>query len=209
MCTKRVVACAIVSLCGLAACTRPAFAPSGINISSERSDYAPTARLAIALAPLSMNGDSVDIVIDSGSLAVPGDAAGGEGGHMFNVYLAALVVTPVQRRKNESLPNPWEAVAQSDSQLVVASIPRGERRAIGARRFRVARPQGLDPAKAWVVFRLTGSVIPRTAKVIGQPTSSPPQARRFRVYACADWNLTAQIDRKRAKVMNVSYLTAC
>ena len=209
MCSRRAAACAIVLFCGSTACVRPAFAPSGMNISSERSDYSPTARLAVALAPLRLGGDTVDIVIDSGSLVVPGDAAGGEGGHMFNVYLTALVVTPVQRRKNETLPNPWKVVSQSDSQLVVSSIPRGERRAIGTTRLRVPRPESLNPAEAWVVFRLTGNVIPRIAKVIGQPTSSLPQTRRFRVYACANWNLTTRIDRKRAKVMNAWYLKAC
>lgn len=209
MTTKCIASCAIALLLGVTACTRPTFAPLGINISSDRSDYAPTARLAVALGPLSASGDTFDIVIDSGSLAVPGEAAGGEGGNMFNVYLTALIVTPVQRRKNEALPNPWRAVAESDSQLVVSSIPRGERRALGAMRLRVSRPTGLKSAEAWIVFRLTGNVIPRMAKVVGQPTNSAPQTRRFRVYACADWNLTTRVDRKRARVMSGSYLTAC
>lgn len=200
---------ALALLLGVAACTRPAFAPSGMNISSERSDYAPTARLAVALGPLNMSGETIEIVIDSGSLAVPGDAASGSGGDMFNVYLTALVVTPVERRKNEALPNPWVAVAQSDSQLVVSSIPRGERRVIGPLRLRVPRPGGVAPEDAWVVFRLTGNVIPHEAKVVGQTASTLPRTRRFRVYACADWNLNARVARKRAKVMKASYLTAC
>lgn len=207
--TKYLAAYATALLCGVTACTRPAFAPSGMNISSDRSDYTPTARLAVALASLSMSRETIDIVIDSGSLAVPGDVAGGEGGNLVNVYLTALVVAPVQRRKNEALPNPWEAVAESDSQLVVSNIPRGERRAIGAVHLRVRRPQGLDPAEAWLVFRLTGDVIPHVAKVVGQSTRRPPQTEQFRVYACADWNLTTRIDRRRAKVMNASYLKAC
>jgi hypothetical protein len=209
MCRRHVAACVLGLLYGCTACARPSFAPPGINISSERSDYAPTARLAVALAPLHMNGDTVEIVIDSGSVAVPGDVSGGEGGTMFSVYLTALLVTPVQGRTHEASTNPWEAVAQSDSQLVVASIPRGERRALGTLRFRVPRPRDLDPARAWVVFRLTGNVIPHTARMVGQPSISPLRTRRFRVYACADWNLTARIDRKRSKVMNASYLKAC
>ena len=207
--TQCLAVCAIDLLFSVTACTRPAFAPSGINVSSDRSDYAPTARLAVALGSLNISDEIIDIVIDSGSLAVPGDAAGGDGGTMFNVYLTALVVTPVQRRKNEALPNPWEAVAHSDSQFVVSSIPRGQRHTIGAMRLRVPRPVGVKPADAWVVFRLTGNVIPRIAKVVGQATSSLPKIRRFRVYACADWNLNARVDRKRAKVMNASYLKAC
>ncbi len=209
MVTRCFSAFAVLLLFTATACTRPAFAPAGINVSSDRSDYAPTARLAVALGSLNRSGDTIDIVIDSGNLAVPGDAVGGDGGNMFNVYLTALVVTPIQRRKNEALPNPWEAVAQSDSQLVIASVPRGERRALGPMRLRVPRPHGVAPADAWVVFRLTGSVIPHTAKVVGQASSSPPRTVRFRVYACADWNLNTRVDRKRSKVMNASYLQAC
>lgn len=133
MVTRCFSACAVVLLFAATACTRPAFAPRGINVSSDRSDYAPTARLAVALGSLNMSGEPIDIVMDSGSLAVPGDAIGGGGGDLFNVYLTALVVTPIQRRKNAALLSPM--------------------------RLRVPRPHGVTPADARVVSRLTGSVI--------------------------------------------------
>ena len=209
MTTQCFPACALTLIFGAAACVRPAFAPSGMNISSDRSDYAPTARLAVALGPLSISGNAIEIVIDSGSLAVPGDAASASGGDMFNVHLTALVVTAVERHENEALPNPWRVVAQSDSELVLASIHRGERRGIGPLRLVVPRPRDVAPKNTWVVFRLTGNVIPHEAKVVGQASSGLPRMRRFRVYACADWNLNARVDRRRAKVMNASYLKAC
>ncbi len=193
----------------LAACAKPSLAPSGINIASDRSDYSPTAQLAVALGPLNAFGDTVEIVVDSGSLSVPGESAGGVGG-MFNVHLSALVVTRATAPKGAVLPSPWLALAESDSQLVLSSIARGERRALAPLRFRLLRPTNVTPRDAWIVFRITGIVIPRTARTEGVrlgPTM--PGAHRFRVYACADWSLSGRVDRKRARVMRTSYLTAC
>lgn len=209
MSTRHFAAYVMALLCGVTSCTRRAFAPSGINISSDGSDYTPTARLAVALRSLHPTDEFIDIVIDSGSLAVPGDAVGGDGGDMLNIYLTALIVTPVQRSKNAVLPNPWESIAASDSQLVIASIPHGARRALSPMRLRVPLPNGPAPADAWVVFRITGSVIPRTAKVLGKATDVPPQIERFRVYACANWNLDTRVSRQRSRVMNAWYLKAC
>ena len=195
---------------GLAACTRSAYAPAGINITSHRSDYSPTAQLAVALRPLGVQGDTAHTVIDSGSLVVPGETAGGDGGGMYNVYISALLVTRAPKPKGKSLPSPWNAMAESDSQFAFTAVPRGERRAIPAMRFRVERPANLDPSKAWVVFRISGIVIPGVVRRVGQPAGiATPGALRFRVYACADWNLSGRIDRKRAKVMRTSYLKAC
>ena len=195
--------------CTIVACAKPTFAPSGVNVTSDRSDYSPTAQLAVAVGPLNAHGDTVEIVVDSGSLAVPGEG-GGDAGAMYNVHVAALVVTRATAPKGNALPRPWLALAESDSQLVLASIARGERRAIGPLRLRVVRPASVDPRDAWVVFRITGIVIPKIARMEGQrlgPTM--PGAQGFRVYACADWNLSGRIDRRRAKVMQTSYLKAC
>ena len=205
---RRAVCC--FGLAGaMAACTKPALAPAGINVTSEHSDYSPSAQLAVALGPLTAHADTVEIVVDSGSLAVPGEG-GGDAGAMYNVHVAALVVTRATAPKGNALPRPWLALAESDSQLVLTSIARGERRPIGPLRLRVVRPANVDPGDAWVVFRITGVVIPRLARMEGQrPGPTLPDAQRFRVYACADWNLSGRIDRTRAKVMTTSYLKAC
>ena len=195
--------------CALAACTKPALAPSGINIASDRSDYSPTAQLAVALGPLNAFGDSVEVVVDSGSLLVPGEATGGVGG-MYNVHVSALVVTRATAPKGTASPNPWIALAESDSQLVLTSIARGERRTLAPMRFRLVRPATVAPRDAWIVFRITGIVIPRAARTEGvRPGPTTAGAQRFRVYACADWNLAGRIDRKRSQAMRTSYLTAC
>ena len=209
MWTDRSVLLVLGLLSASTACRQPALAPAGINVVSDRSDYSPTAQLAVALEPLTSRGDTIEVVVDSGSLSVLGDRIGG-GGAMYNVHLAALIVTRAKAPRGKGLPSPWIAVAESDSQLVLPSIGRGERRAIEPMTFLVLRPVAVHPRDAWVVFRITGVVIPTIARMVGaQPSPSIPGARRFRVYACADWNLEGRIDRKRAQVMKASYLKAC
>lgn len=196
--------------CAAAACAQPARVPHGVNVSSERSEYSPTARLAVALAPLRLATDTIDIVIDSGSLAVPGESFGDTAVVMRNFYLTALLVTTGAGREETELPRPWHAEAQSDSLPVVDGLRHGERRAIGPMRFRIPRPANFDPGRAWLVFRLTGIVIPRVARMEGQQGEvRVPRGPRFRVYACADWNLAGQVDRDRARRMRESYLAAC
>lgn len=194
--------------CEFAACTRPALAPSGINVVSDRSDYSPTSQLAVAIGLLNAIGYTVDVVVDSGSLSVPGEAAEGVDG-MNDVYVGALVVMRATAPKGTVLPSPWLALAESDSQLVLSSIARGERRALASMRFRAVRPTTIAVRDAWVVFRTTGIVIPRAAQTAGRRLGNTmADARRFRVYACADWNLTGRVDRKRAQVIRTSSLTA-
>ena len=202
---------ALLLACELAACVRPASVPVGVNISSDRSDYSPTARLAVALAPLHLTTETLDIVVDSGSLSVPGEVLGDTTAAMRNIYLTALLVArPNGGTEKAALSAPWRVVAQSDSAMVLDGLRRGERRALGSVRFRLAPPAGLDPGKTWLVFRITGIVVARIAQMEGGPVDvRPPREQRFRVYACADWNLAGRVDRERERQMRVSYLAAC
>ena len=182
-----------------------------MNVSSDRSEYSPTARLAIALAPLRLDVDTIDIVIDSGSITVPGELVGDTVAAMRNFYLTALLVVPRRAgRDGVALPSPWHAEAESDSLFVVEGLRFGERRALGTVRLRIPRPTNLDPSRTWLVFRITGLVTSKVARMEGQRDEAPaPRPQRFRVYACADWNLAGRIDRDRARQMRVSYLSAC
>ena len=196
---------------GLTACVRPASVPSGVNITSERSDYSPTARLAVALAPLRLAGDSLDIVIDSGSLSVPGEGLGDTTAIMRNFHLTALfVVSRRTGREQSELHNPWRTVAHSDSLLVLDGLRQGERRPFGTMRLRIPRPVDFNPGKTWLVFRITGLVVQRGAYTVGQPAEvNAPRFHKFRVFACAEWNLAGRVDRDRARRVRVSYLAAC
>ena len=109
-----------------------------------------------------------------------------------------------------AMPNPWHAEAQSDSLSVLDGLRRGERRALGKMQFRLLRPANFDPGKTWLAFRITGIAVPQVARTEGQQAEvKAPRAQKFRVYACADWNLEGRVDRDRARKMRGSYLAAC
>jgi hypothetical protein len=80
---------------GLGGCAHVRPAPSGYNVSSERSDYSPTVRLAVALPLLSptSNTDGITVVIDSGVLSAPGARTADTRPVMRNLYLTALLAT--------------------------------------------------------------------------------------------------------------------
>lgn len=194
-----------------AGCVKPALAPLGVNVSSEQSDYSPTARLAVALAPLRLTADSIDIVIDSGRITLPGQPVGDTAPAMRDFYLTAMLVVPHAPTGDEpGLPHPWLAVAESDSVPVADAMRFGERRPLGRIHLRMPRPPGLDPGNSWLVFRMTGFAVPVMARVPGDVMGRrAPRAARFRVYACADWNLGGRVDRARARRQQVSYLAVC
>ncbi len=207
---SRKSAVTVLFVCALTACVRPAIS-TGVNISSDGSDYSPTARLAVALVPLSLAGDTIDVVIDSGSLSVPGVAFGDTAVTMRNFYLTALVVGPGSAEADSGgLPRPWHALAQSDSLEVLDGLRRGEHRAIRPVRLRIPRPAAFDPKKTWLVFRITGIAVPRIALREGRQVDvAPAREMRFRTYACADWSLAGRVDRTRSRKMRVSYLMVC
>jgi hypothetical protein len=208
---SRISAVTLLLVCALTACVRPAAVSPGVNISSDGSDYSPTARLAVALAPLGLAGDTIDVVIDSGSLSVPGVPLGDTAVTMRSFHLTALVVGPGRADGDaDGLPRPWHALAQSDSIRVLDGLRRGEQRAIGKVHLRIPRPVAFDPKKTWLVFRITGIAVPRIALREGQPADVvSAREMRFRVYACADWSLAGRVDRSRSRQMRVSYLAAC
>lgn len=208
---SRLSAVTVLFVCALTACVRPAAISTGVNVSSVSSDYSPTARLAVALAPLGLAGDTIDVVIDSGSLSVPGVPLGDTAVTMRSFHLTAIIAGPGGAGGDSGgLPRPWHALAQSDSLRVLDGLRRGEHRAIGTVRLRIPRPIGFDPKKTWLVFRITGIAVPRIARSEGrQADVAPAREMRFRVYACADWNLVGRVDRTRARQMRVSYLAAC
>lgn len=208
---RRVSAVTLLLICALTACVRPAAVSSGVNISSDGSDYSPTARLAVALAPLGLAGDTIDVVIDSGSLSVPGVPLGDTAVSLRSFHLTALIVGPGSAGGDVGgLPRPWHALAQSDSIRVLDGLRRGEHRAIGKVHLRIPRPVAFDPKKTWLVFRITGIAVPHIARSVGQQADiALAREMRFRVYACADWSLAGRVDRTRSRQMRVSYLAAC
>lgn len=185
----------------------------GFNISSERSDYSPAVRLAVAL-PLSVAdtaGDSLTIVIDSAVVTAPGARASDTTPVMRDLYIAALLATHGQSAdRSGQLPTPWLALAASDSVPLLDALHLGVPTHGGPVRLHVTRPPALDPTKTWLVFRITGTAISNAVRdASGQiiPTTGRPHG--VRVFACADWNLAGYLDRARAKSLARAYNAAC
>lgn len=185
----------------------------GFNVSSERSDYSPTVRLAIAL-PLSIAdtaGDSLTIVVDSAIVTAPGTPSSDTTPVMHDLYIAALLATRGQNpSQTGQLPTPWVALAASDSVQLVDALHLGAPTRVGPLRLRVMRPRPLDPARTWLVFRITGTAISNAVRLANGeiiPTRARPGG--VRVFACADWTLAGYLDRARARSLARAYNAAC
>jgi hypothetical protein len=196
----------------LGGCAHVRPAPGGHNVSSERSDYSPTVRLALRLPvlPTAPSGDTLTIVIDSGVVSAPGAPAADTLPIMRRLYLTALLAVPAPPGNAARPVEPWLDVAQSDSVLVAEALRLGERRALGGIRLRLARPAAVDPASAWLVFRITGAAMTREVHLPDGRTVAPKSvAGGVRVYACADWTLAGYVDRRRAAALRRAYTGAC
>jgi hypothetical protein len=195
------------------ACAHPRFAPTGFNISSERSDYSPAVRLAIAL-PVVSPGTSLDtiaIVIDSAIVTAPGAITADTTPLMQNLYVTAILATRDDGgERSGGLSHPWRALAESDSILLADELHLGQPRAVGRIRLGIVPPRNFDPSRSWLVFRITGDAVTNAVMLAnGTMIGRKPAAAPIRVFACADWTLAGHVDPARAKALARAYTAAC
>lgn len=205
---------AVVALFPALACAHVKRAPPGYNVSSERSDYTPSLRLAVAVPVVDTAGGraSLIVAIDSGIITAVG--GGGESSDtvavMGELHLTALLVTAPSTSRGDGPPSPWRAVAQSDSVRIADALRLGEPHAIPRIQLSMETHVPIDPRQTWLVFRVTGGAM---TKEITMPDGKLIPARRVpggvRVFACADWSLAGYVDRKRAKALARAYNAAC
>ena len=192
-----------LALSACAAFNRPRDA---YTLSSERSEYSPTLRLAIAVAD---SGDSIVVRVDGGTVVAPGSVGGAPRVVMRNLHVQALVArasTPVEGAP----PEPWSPLAASESAPLADSLLLGIPRELGPMRFAIARPEGLDPRRAWLVFRIVGQAITTPVRYSdGTEVASRAVEGGVRVFACADRTLSGHLDRTRRKKLERAYLSAC
>jgi hypothetical protein len=204
---------ALVAMALLGGCAHLRPVGTGFNVSSERSDYSPAVRLAVALpfAVADTAGDSLTIVIDSAVVTAPGAPSPDTTPVMRNLYIDALLATRGQNGgETGQLPTPWVALATSDSVPLLGALHLGVPTRAGPLRLRVLRPRALDATRTWLVFRITGTAISNVVRLANGdiiPTTGRP--RGVRVFACADWNLAGYVDRARAKSLARAYNAAC
>jgi hypothetical protein len=200
-------------LASIAACTHPRLAPAGFNVSSERSDYSPNVRLAIALpvVPTAASHDTITVVIDSAIVTAPGAASSDTTAVMSDLYITALLATRASAADAANgPPEPWHALAAGDSMLLADALHLGEPRAVGHLVLHVVPPSPLDPAETWLVFRISGVAMTNAVRLEdGRIIARRPVPGGVRVYACADWTLAGYIDKARAKALARAYTSAC
>jgi hypothetical protein len=205
---RLIIACAVAS-----GCAHPRLAGTGFNVSSERSDYSPAVRLAVALpvASSSAGHDTITVVIDSAVVLAPGAVSTDTTPLMRNLYVTALLATrDVPDERSGGLPAPWRALAASDSVLLVDALRIGEPRHVGRVELRIPPAAAIDSAHSWLVFRITGDAMTNAVQLAdGTIIGRKPVVGGVRVFACADWSLAGYVDRARAKALARAYNSAC
>jgi hypothetical protein len=197
----------------LAGCRHLHPAASGYNVSSERSNYSPTLRLAVALPllPHTANVDSLTVVIDSGVVSAPGPRTADTVAIMRNLYMTALLATATHSAGHaKGLVEPWLAVAESDSVPIADALRLGDRRVVRNIRLRIAYPVAVDPARTWLVFRITGAAMTKEVHLPDGRVVAPKRVTGgVRVFACADWSLAGYVDRRRTTALARAYSAVC
>lgn len=195
------------------ACAHPRLAARGFNVSSERSDYSPSVRLAVALplVPAASTRDTIMVVIDSAVVTAPGSISSDTAPVMSNLYITALLATRVSADGAASgPPEPWHELAAGDSVLLVDALHLGVPRSVGRLVLRVAPPVPLDAARTWLVFRISGAAMTNAVMLAnGSIIARRLTPGAVRVYACADWTLAGYVDRARSKALARAYTSAC
>jgi hypothetical protein len=203
-----VASAAAVLLCGCGA-SRTRIG-SGFNVSSESSDYSPTARLAVSLGQLLSRPDSIAVLIDSGSISAPGLQPAAAPADMSNLYMTALLTTVAPGVIRDPTTSPWTAVAESDSIRVADSLRLGETLRLPAMRFSLPRSATIDPSHTLVAFRITGKASTTDIHLSdGRIIPARVNVGNVRVYACADWTLDGFVDKRRSQGLAKAYSAAC
>jgi protein-S-isoprenylcysteine O-methyltransferase Ste14 len=180
-------------------------------VSSERSDYSPVVRLAIAV---DTTADSIGIRIDGGTVLAPGDPSTRDVPIMRGLSIEGLLVTAPTGATADTTgaPPPWTELAASAPALLADSLLLGVPREVGAMRLAVARPRALDPRRSWIVFRIRGAAV-TTPVHMADGTVVPSRVIEdgVRVYACAERSLAGTLDRERARRLSeaTTYGGAC
>jgi hypothetical protein len=196
-----------------AACAHPRLATPGFNVSSERSDYSPAVRLAVALpvATPASSSDTLTVVIDSAVITAPGAVSTDTTPVMRDLYITPLLATRASPASaTNGPPEPWHAIASGDSVLLADALHLGVPRAVGHLVLRIAPSAPIDPARTWLVFRISGMDITNAVRLAdGSIIPRRPIAGGVRVYACADWTLAGYVDKARSKALTKAYTAAC
>ena len=188
---------------------------NGTWIASDSSQYSPVARFRTYS---SIDPAGIHIVIDSGTVAVPGEILPSSPPLMSDLYLTAILAVPDSGSLGAVQPpagaapaerRAWRPVATSDSVHVVNELHYGER--VSMPRVRLTIPMSTPPrGVAWIVYRISGNAIE-----INPPSTPGGQSEQraipggVRVYACGDMDVSGSLDSTRAANLRRAYGIAC
>jgi hypothetical protein len=201
----------------IAGCVRSAPQPvTGYWVDSDSSGYSPVARFRVHAE---RRDGGVALVIDSASVAIPGQTGTLGPTLMDHLYLTAILAAPdsgalaVVRAAGPRGPaerRGWRPVATSDSVPLIAALRYGERVRVPDLRLTVPVASSLPAGPLWMIFRISGNAIAIRAPL------APGGARRQReipggvdVYVCGDRDVFGRLDAARAAMLKRAYGIAC
>ena len=147
--------------------------------------------------------------VDGGTVVAPGSVGGAPRVVMRNLRVQAILAE-ASRPVEGAPPEPWSPLAAAEPATLADSLLLGIPRELGAMRFAIARPEGLDPRRAWLVFRIVGQAVTTPVR-FSDGTGLPSKAvdGGVRVFACSDRALSGHLDRTRRRKLEQAYLSAC
>lgn len=190
--------------------------PPGVPLalSSESSEYAPVLRVA---ARVRVAADSVVVALDSGFVLSPGQRAPGLPAVMRALRFTAILAAPRPPGASQAgAPgtaagrNAWVVLAEGAPRPLADSLYVGVPHPLAPGRVAVARPPGLDPRRAFLMFRIEGDAVEiGRAGPAGGVRAGRVLRGGVRVYACAAANLDGGPDAGRTAALAAAYTAAC
>jgi hypothetical protein len=151
---------------------------------------------------------SVSVILDSGTVRVPGSISGSADGPslMEHLFIRAFVAVDLEPREaNTVREHAWRALAWSDSLPLADRLRYGESRIVSPHAFHVPLSDRQTVAGAWLGFSITGDAV--------NPRASTSAQRLMhggvRVFVCDPVPLRGGSDASRVERLRESYSAAC
>jgi hypothetical protein len=211
----------VIATSALTACvhTAPTPATSAYWVTSDSSLYTPVTRFR---ARVDVHPERLVVIVDSTTVAVPGEAIPGAPPLMSDLYLSAIVavadstsrsvVSRIEGNSRHSMADRrgWTPLAASDSVLLVPELRYGETASLPTIALTIPGAFTNDPRTLWLIFRIDGNTVELSAPLhAGGAVQRRDLPGGVRVYACGDRDLLGQLDPMRARALKHAYGIGC
>jgi len=187
-----------------------------MNVSSERSEYSPTIRLAVRMPllrdSLVQGGTAIVVRVDSGVITAHGVLTPSELVVMRNLKITAVVATfPTEGSQRGSLAHPWAELARSADQHLTDSLRYGEGAGLPPMTFVIPIRHERSRVANGLVFEITGIAMSTPVRLVTgelRPGRTLGEGS-IRVFACSIFRLDGSIDGAREKNLRARYVDLC